>query len=69
MRYEDISKPCPVPTGTRIALISMGKDPDPIAPGATGTVTGGTGAQLWVEWDNGRTLNLLVGEDRWEVIA
>lgn len=43
--------------GARIRLVKMGEDPDPIPPGATGTVTEivssalCSGVQLWVEWD------------------
>lgn len=61
--------------GTRIRLVSMGDDPDPITPGAEGTVIGGAephgymGGQVWVTWDNGRSLNLIPGVDRWVVIG
>jgi hypothetical protein len=47
----------------------MSDDPCPIEPGTTGTVTGGNGAQMWVDWDNGRGLMLIPGQDRWRVIA
>jgi len=46
----------------------MPDDPDPIPDGTQGTVTGGNGEQVWVDWDNGRSLILLVGHDRWKVI-
>jgi hypothetical protein len=29
---------------------------------------GGNGGQLWVRWDNGRTLSLIVGVDRYEAL-
>lgn len=64
-----LTQECPHPEGTRIELISMDNDPCPIEPGTRGTVTGGTGAQLWMQWDNGRTLALLVGEDRYRVVT
>lgn len=43
----------------------MPNDPDPIPVGTEGTVTGGSepsfnmAGQIWVEWDNGRSLILL----------
>jgi hypothetical protein len=46
----------------------MPDDPDPVAVGSEGTVVGGNGGQLWVRWDNGRTLSLIVGVDRYEVL-
>jgi hypothetical protein len=66
--------------GTRVRLVAMPDDPDPIPYGAEGTVIGGSegfgpsslfasgGQQVWVTWDSGRTLNLIPGIDRWEVI-
>ncbi len=60
------------PTGTKIRLISMPEDPDPVPPGSVGTVTGGGpspwGTQIWVKWDNGRTLSLEVPPDVYEII-
>jgi len=67
--YAKLSEPCPLPAGTRIRLVKMTDDPCPIEPGAEGTVTGGSGAQIWVEWDDGRGLALATDVDRWEVIA
>jgi hypothetical protein len=66
--FNRLSQPIPVPVGTRIELVRMGNDPDPIPPGSQGTVTGGNGAQLYVDWDGGRSLILIPGEDRWKVI-
>jgi hypothetical protein len=63
--YELIGEPCPVPVGARVELVHMPADPWPIEPGTRGTVTGGNGAQVDVAWDNGRTLSLAVGMDRW----
>ena len=52
------------PPGTRVELISMDNDPRPIAPSTRGTVRivddMGT---VHVEWDNGRRLGLIPGED------
>ncbi len=63
--------------GDRIRLLAMGDDPDPIAPGQTGTVVGvftvGHGQDRWhqidVSWDNGRTLMLASPPDRFETIS
>lgn len=57
------------PEGTRICVDSMGDDPRPIEPGTKGTV-------IWVDdigtvhcnFDNGRRLGLIVGEDSFHVI-
>lgn len=52
------------PPGTRLKLIAMGEDPLPIPPGTRGTVSYvddmGT---IHMNWDNGRTLGLVPGED------
>jgi len=60
-----------VNAGDRIRMIEMPDDPDPIPAGATGTVfavTTGRFAQIDVDWDNGRTLSLVPGVDRFEII-
>jgi len=62
----------PEPTGTRVELIHMPADLDPVPPGTRGTVKGGTGgtyAQVWVDWDNGRRLNLIPGVDHWRRVT
>lgn len=60
--------------GARIRLIAM-FDSHPVEPGTLGTVIeirDGDGfftpSQVWVEWDNGRTLPLLAGVDEYEVV-
>ena len=62
-----------VAIGDRIRLIAMVDDPDPIPAGATGTVlavTTGRFAQIDVAWDNSsRTLSLVPGVDRFEIIG
>jgi hypothetical protein len=62
----------PIRSGDRIRLISMPDDPDPIPAGSTGTiesVTEGPLGQVHVKWDDsGRTLSLVPGVDRFEVI-
>ena len=52
------------PPGTRLELISMGKDPDPVPPGTRGTVERVNSlGDIEMSWDNGRTLSLIPGED------
>ncbi len=61
----------PIRKGDRIRLLHMPDDPDPIPAGSTGTiesVTEGPLGQIWVRWDNGRSLALVPGVDRFEVI-
>ena len=62
----------PIRRGDRIRLLSMPDDPDPIPAGSTGTiesVTEGPLGQVHVKWDDsGRTLSLVPGVDRFEVI-
>ena len=57
------------PQGTRIRLDSEMNDPQPIPKGMTGTVQGVDDAgQFLMEWDNGRTLSLVPGEDDFSVV-
>lgn len=67
--FARLSQPAPVPPGTRIRLLAMPADPDPVPMGTEGTVLGGNAAQLTVRWDNGRSLALLPGVDAYEVIG
>ena len=58
------------PPGTRIQLDFMGDDPRPIPPGTKGTVRHvddiGT---VHCDFDNGRRLGLVPGEDSFHIIA
>lgn len=58
------------PPGTRIMLDHMGDDPHPIPPGTKGTVRvvddAGT---VHCNFDNGRSLGLVPGEDSFHKIA
>ncbi len=61
-----------VKPGDRIKLINMPDDPDPIPAGSEGIVidvTDGPLAQITVKWDNGRTLALIPGVDRFEIVG
>ncbi len=62
--------------GTRIRLVSMKDDPNPLPNGALGTILnihhrdGGTGRWLQIEvhWDNGRKMMLTSPPDDFEVL-
>jgi len=57
------------PPGTRIRLIEMNDPYSPVVPGTEGTVNFiDDQCQLHIDWDNGRTLSLIPGEDRFCVI-
>lgn len=55
--------------GSRIVLVQMKSDPDPIERGAQGTVVYIDDIQAAVRWDSGRTLNLALPEDKYRVIG
>ena len=60
-----------VKIGDHIRMIEMPNDPDPILPGSEGVVvdvTDGPLAQIIVDWKNGRSLTLIPGVDRFEII-
>ena len=63
-----LHEPPPERVGTRLELLNMPDDPCPIEPGTQGVVTGGNAAQMWVRWDNGRSLMLVPGVDTWRVL-
>lgn len=58
--------------GDRIELVLMPHDPAPQTKGAKGTVRRVTelfgNHQIGVDWDNGRTIHLLVPPDRYRII-
>ncbi len=57
-------------TGKRIKVLEMPKDPHPVPTGTEGTCLMVDGAgQLIMKWDNGSTLSLLPGVDKFEIIA
>jgi NOL1/NOP2/fmu family ribosome biogenesis protein len=56
--------------GQRIKMIKMSPDPHPIEPGTMGTIRliDGLG-QIHVNWDNGRGLAVIPGEDEYEIMG
>ena len=66
--FTQLQRPCPHPVGTRVEMVGlMPNDPCPVEVGTKGTVTGGNAAQIYVDWDNGRTL-ILLPRDPYRVI-
>lgn len=56
------------PVGSRIVLDHMGDDPRPIAPGTKGTVrTVDDMGTVHCDFDNGRRLGLIPGEDSFHI--
>jgi hypothetical protein len=57
--------------GDRIRLIEMPNDPCPIEPGTLGTVTfvNETVHQIGVKWDVKRSLILVIGVDKFEIVT
>lgn len=58
----------------RVKLVKMSQDPDPIPVGAEGTVTHVqylphfNETQVGVKWDNGRSLSVILPQDKIEKI-
>lgn len=55
--------------GTKIKLIEMNNDPDPIEPGTIGKVDFVDDAgHIHMKWDNGRSLALIPNVDKFSII-
>lgn len=57
------------PKGTKIRLVQMDNDPQPIEVGTKGVISCiDDGGIIHVDWENGRSLGLVYGEDKFQVI-
>ena len=54
--------------GKRVRLVEPMDDPHPILVGREGVVLSVGYDTIWVKWDNGRSLGLIIGLDVFEVI-
>ena len=54
--------------GKRIKLITMFDDPYPIESGSMGTISHVGGDVMNVTWDNGRSLGVVIGVDKYEIL-
>jgi hypothetical protein len=54
--------------GRRIKLISMVNEPNPIESGSEGIITNIGFDVMTVQWDNGRKLGVIIGEDIYEIL-
>jgi hypothetical protein len=54
--------------GKRIKLISMVNEPHPVENGTEGTIISVGFDVISVQWDNGRRLGVIVGEDIYEIL-
>lgn len=57
------------PPGTRVEVVSLCNEEEHLKPGTKGTVVGvDDQPALLVNWDNGSSLSLLIGQDQFRVI-
>ena len=58
------------PAGTRIMLLHMGNDPNPVEPNTKGTVAVVDDiGQIHCDFDNGRSLAVVPGEDTFRTLT
>lgn len=57
------------PPGTRVEVVSLCNEEEHLKPGMKGTVVGvDDQPALLVNWDNGSSLSLLIGQDHFRVL-
>lgn len=57
------------PPGTRVEVVSLCNEEEHLKPGMKGTVVGvDDQPALLVDWDNGSSLSLLIGQDSFRVL-
>jgi hypothetical protein len=54
--------------GKRIKLISMVNEQHPVESGTEGIITNVGFDVISVQWDNGRRLGVIIGEDRYQIL-
>jgi hypothetical protein len=54
--------------GKRIKIEEMVDEPFPVEPNTMGTITNVGYDIINVKWDNGRSLGVVIGEDRYEIM-
>jgi hypothetical protein len=55
--------------GKRVRMSeTMSNDPNPIQEGDEGTIYHVGGGVINVEWDSGRNLGLVIGEDQYQIL-
>ena len=54
--------------GKRVIVNTMVNEPHPVPSGTIGTITNVGYDVINVDWDNGRKLGLIVGEDDYEIL-
>jgi hypothetical protein len=54
--------------GKRIKLISMVNEQHPVESGTEGTITSVGFDVISVQWDNGRRLGVIIGEDTYQIL-
>ena len=58
------------PPGTRVEVVSLCNEEEHLKPGTKGTVVGvDDQPALLVNWDNGGSLSLLIGQDQFRVVS